>query len=287
MKRQLTRRPAAAGAGVLAVIGAGLLIILFACGSGATDAYDAEVLRDQPKAYWTMANSAGGTEPDISGANNNGTYTGSPASATLPNGAAAARFDGGERYLEIADAAALSPDTAGVITLEAWLRPDALQFRHEEGTGYVHWLGKGEPENYEYVARIYSAENAEDRPNRISGYAFNQDGGLGAGSYFQDNVRAGEWIHYVLVINLGASGGDYPHGYTKIYRDGILRDQDDLSINGRTIRPARGDAPLRIGTSNLESFFEGGVGKVAVYDKELTQAQIIRHYEVMTGKKAG
>ncbi|MBT2594538.1 LamG domain-containing protein [Arthrobacter sp. ISL-72] len=79
----------------------------------------------------------------------------------------------------------------------------------------------------------------------------------------------------------------YPHGYTKIYRDGILRDRDDLSINGRTIGPTRGDAPLRIGTSNLESFFEGGVGKVAVYDKELTQAQIVRHYEVMTGKKAG
>lgn len=272
---------------MFAVIGVSLMIVLFACGSGATDAYDAEVLRDQPQAYWTMANTASGSEPDLSGAGRKGTYVGSPARTTLPNGTAGATFDGSGQYLEIADAAALSPAGSGVITIEAWIRPDVLQFGNEEGTGYVHWLGKGESDNYEYVARMYSADNAEDRPNRISGYAFNKNGGLGAGSYFQDDIRAGTWIHYVLVINSKAAGGDYPHGYTKVFRDGVLRDQDDLSINGRVIAPTRGSAPLRVGTSNLESFFEGGIGKVAVYDSELSPDRIARHYELMTGKKAG
>lgn len=285
--RRYSQRSAAAAAGVLAVIGVYLLIVLFACGSGTTDAYDADVLRDQPTAYWTMANSAGGTEPDLSGGNHNGKYLGSPSATTLPNGAAASKFDGRAQYLEIADAAALSPATTGALTVEAWLRPDVIQFSREESSGYVHWLGKGEPEKYEYVARMYSADNAEDRPNRISGYLFNRNGGLGAGSYFQDDIRAGEWIHYVLVINAAAGGGEYPHGYTKIFRDGVQRDQDDLSINGRIIIPTRGDAPLRVGTGNLESFFEGGIAKVAIYDRELTAAQIARHYEAMTGKKAG
>ena len=58
-----------------------------------------------------------------------------------------------------------------------------------------------------------------------------------------------------------------------------------LSINGRTIVPARRDAPLRIGTSNLESFFQGGIGKVAVYSHELSPERIARHYEVMSGRK--
>lgn len=286
MGRQ-NRRSVAAAAGVLSVIVVSLLIVLFACGSATTDAYDAEVLRDQPTAYWTMANSAGGAEPDLSGAGHKGMYVGSPAATTLPNGTAAAKFDGRGQYLEMADAAALSPATTATLTVEAWIRPDVLQFRSEESTGYIHWLGKGEQDNYEYMARMYSADNDEDRPNRISGYAFNKDGGLGAGSYFQDDIKAGEWIHYVLVINAAAAGGEYPHGYTKIFRDGVLRDQDDLSINGRTIVPTRGSAPLRVGTSNLESFFEGGIGKVALYDRELTAGQIARHYEVMTGKKAG
>jgi hypothetical protein len=35
------------------------------------------------------------------------------------------------------------------------------------------------------------------RPNRISGYRFNLTGGPGAGSYLQDPVTAGQWIHYL------------------------------------------------------------------------------------------
>jgi hypothetical protein len=286
MRRQ-NRRSAAAAAGVSSVIVVSLLIVLFACASATSDAYDAEVLRDQPRAYWTMANPSGGTEPDLSGGDHDGKYLGSPPATTLPNGAPAAKFDGRGQYLEMADAAALSPATTATLTVEAWIRPDVVQFSREESSGYVHWLGKGEPEKYEYVARMYSADNAEDRPNRMSGYLFNRGGGLGAGSYFQDDIRTGEWIHYVLVINAAAAGGEYPHGYTKIFRDGVLRDQDDLSINGRIIVPTRGNAPLRVGTSNLESFFEGGIGKVALYDRELTADQIARHYEAMTGKKAG
>jgi hypothetical protein len=247
------------------------------------DAYDAAVLADGPVGYWTMANSRTGSEPDQTGAGKKGVYSGSlSGNGALPNGSAAATFSG-EQYLEVPDARSLRPATTGILTIEAWIRPDTLEFPHEESTGYVHWLGKAERGQYEYSARMYSAGNAEGRGNRISGYSFNLSGGLGAGSYFQDPVTPGDWIHYVLVINSTASSDKYPDGYTKIYKNGVLRDQDNLSIDGDPIAAEPGHAPLRVGTSDFESFFEGGIGKVAIYNHELPQSKIVQHYQLMTG----
>ncbi|MCS5497254.1 LamG domain-containing protein [Cnuibacter physcomitrellae] len=243
--------------------------------------YDTAVLADDPAVYWTMSGSGSGAETDLGSAGIDGTYTGSPTVATLPNGDAAVDFDGATQYFEAPDADALSPATTGVITIEAWMRPDVLQFPNEEGSGYVHWMGKGEAGQHEYVARMYSLDNTETRPNRISGYSFNLSGGLGAGSYFQDAVQPGQWIHYVLVINANAKSAAYPNGYTKVYRDGVLRDQDDLSIRGQIIVPERGSAPFRAGTRDFASWFDGAVGKIAVWDSELSAAQIAAHTAAM------
>jgi len=251
--------------------------------------YDATVLADGPSAYWTMSHGRG-SEPNLArrnptqqyGGNLTGDYVGSPSPTALPNGELAAEFDGATQYMQVADNAALSPATAGVLTVEAWMRPDTLTFPHTESSGYVHWMGKGETGNHEYVSRMYSADNTNGRANRISGYLFNSTGGLGAGSYFQDVVTAGQWIHYVLVINANAKDTAYPDGYTKLYKNGVLRDQDLLNVAGTPIVPTRGNAPFRVGTRDLNSFFEGAVGKVAIYTKELTPTQISNHYAAMS-----
>ncbi|WP_205856319.1 LamG domain-containing protein [Phytoactinopolyspora endophytica] len=243
--------------------------------------YDAEILADSPSVYWAMENVAAGTEPDLSGSGLEGEYVASPATTTLPNGDGAAVFDGSSQFFEVGDAPELSPATTGEFTLEAWMRPDTLQFPNDESSGYVHWMGKGTAGEHEYVSRMYSLDNTSDRENRISGYSFNLDGGLGAGSYFQDPLAAGDWIHYVLVINAEAKSAEFPNGYTKIYRDGELRDQDDLSIRGMVIVPERGDAPFRVGTRDFGSFFQGAVGKVAAYDFELPAERIAAHHDAM------
>ncbi|WP_143343207.1 LamG domain-containing protein, partial [Crossiella equi] len=137
------------------------------------------------------------------------------------------------------------------------------------------------PGQHEYVARMYAKTNTEDRPNRVSGYAFNPSGGLGAGSYFQDALTAGRWIHYVLVINARVRTPEYPHGYTKVYRDGVLRDQDHLVIRDVVITPVDGTAPLRVGTRDFGSWFAGAVGKVAVYGHELSAARVAAHTAAM------
>ncbi|MEV6285232.1 LamG-like jellyroll fold domain-containing protein [Kribbella sp. NPDC051770] len=249
-----------------------------ACGN-----YDAVVRQDRPVAYWRLDRATSGSEASLVGGSAlTGTYAGSRTATTLPNGDRATAFDGATGYFQVADHAVLSPATTGVLTLEAWMRPDTLQFPHAQSSGYVHWMGKGETNQHEYVARMYSQVNTENRPNRISGYLFNSTGGLGAGSYFQDPVVAGGWIHYVLVINANAKSTTYPNGYTKIYRDGVLRDTDDLSISGQIIVPSDGSAPLRVGTRDFGSWFQGAVGKVAVYDKELSPTRITAHQQAMT-----
>ena len=239
--------------------------------------YDSSVLADSPSHFYTLSD--GGQNASNSAGGGNARFVNSPSKTRLPNGDIASVFNGSNQYVEVPDSNSLSVTDTGALTVEAWIRPDTLQFSRQEGTGYVHWLGKGASGQHEYAARMYSYNNSENRPNRISAYAFNRSGGLGAGSYFQNNVVVGQWIHVTMVINAKATSGKYPSGYTKIYQNGTLRDQDSLSQY--SIRPENGSAPLRIGTRDFNSFFKGGIGKVAVYNYELSQNAIATHYQKM------
>lgn len=183
-------------------------------------------------------------------------------------GFAAPVFDGLGGYVEIPDSADYSQPTNGALTVEAWLRPDSLAMPNVEGSGYVHWLGKGEPHQHEWVARMYQAGNSEGRANRISFYAFNLAGGLGAGSYFQDPLVEGLWLHVVGRIDSFS---------TSIFRDGDQRDSDPLS--GYGIVPQHGSAPVRLATRDLQSFFNGAISRVAIYGAALSASAIRDHYD--------
>jgi len=50
-----------------------------------------------------------------------------------------------------------------------------------------------------------------------------------------------------------------------------------------SVVPMANDSPLNIGTMAGDTWFPGAIGKVAIYDKLLTQAQITAHYQAMTG----
>jgi hypothetical protein len=191
-------------------------------------------------------------------------------------------FDGTSQYVEVPDDDRLSVTATGELTVEAWLRPDTLTFAKTAGTGYVNWLGKvsGGGGQSEWLARMYSRGNTEVRANRISGYVFNRDGGLGAGSYFEDQVKPGEWIHYALVINTRVKSRAYPTGYVKVYKNGVLRDQD--ALDDYDITPSNTDAPMRIGAAGTKSYFKGAIGKVAVYGSELPQSHLASHCRAMS-----
>jgi hypothetical protein len=180
-------------------------------------------------------------------------------------------FDGTSGYVEIPDADAFSQVTTGELTVEAWMRPDSLAMPSIEGSGYVHWLGKGTTNQHEWLARMYQAGNSEGRANRISFYAFNATGGLGAGSYFQDVVATGTWIHYA---------GSFDATTIMIYRDGVLRDSDALA--DYSIVPTNASAPVRVGTRDLASFFQGSISRVAVYNARLDATRLLAHVAART-----
>jgi hypothetical protein len=174
------------------------------------------------------------------------------------------QFDGTKDYIEIPDSADFSVAATGVLTVSAWMRPDVLTFPNAESTGYIHWMGKGETNQQEWTFRMYNETTTDvpPRPNRISFYVFNLNGGKGVGSYFQEPLQAGEWIHIV-----GIADGEN----TSIYRDGVLK---KIEPYAGVITPQHGAAPLRIGTRDLNSFFLGAIRGVRIWNRVLTQSEV-------------
>jgi hypothetical protein len=146
----------------------------------------------------------------------------------------------------------------------------------------VTWLGKGGPGENEYALRMYSLRNTEDRGNRVSAYAFNPTGGKGSGSYFQDRLSAGEWIMVTAVYTTSSADGGYPANSVTIYRGPSRR--QTTSLMEFEVRPQAGSAPLQIG-GDAGSYFEGAIGKVAVFDRELTATDIAAQYRAMPGAR--
>lgn len=204
-----------------------------------------------------------GSGDDNTSNNNNGTAY-NTTSAPNRNGSAglATRFNGANSYIQVPDKSYLSISATGKLSISVWMKPEVLDFPSSSG-GYVHWLGKGFSNQHEYVLRIYNKNS--DRPNRVSCYAFNIGGGLGAGSYFQDVFTVNQWVHVTAVY-------DYPNNSIKIYKNAVLRDSDTFS--SYDIIPQNGSAPLRIGTRDFASYFKGCLDDLRIYNRVLTQSEI-------------
>jgi hypothetical protein len=261
-----------------------------------TKDYDAAVLSGKPVMYLAMDSSGTGKEPDLSGHNNAGTYKGgTPATAALPNGETAASFNGSSQYVTVPSSASLSIPTTGKLTWEAWIRPDTFQFPYDSSDGYVDWMGKCA--NYsptcEWEARLYGASTPQNRPNRLSAYAFNPSAGLGSAADWQPQaglLKAGQWLHVVAEYDLSTTpsgcSSAYP-GSINIWVNGIKQNFAAHAPTGcmsqYKISPKAGSSPLTIGTMALDTWFKGAVGKVAVYDRLLTQTEINAHFTAMTG----
>lgn len=274
-----------------------------------TSAYDLNVLAGAPILYLPL--SADGN--DQSGNGHNGTMYNAPTRSTFLDGSSCLVFNGTSQYIEIPNHDRLSVPATGILTLEMWIRPDQLDLPTIEANGapYTYFAGKNDAGQgtAEYVCRIYSKMStwtdadwaavniSPPRPNRISGYANNLGplipgtSNLGAGSYFQDAVTAPvlgvgqEWIHYVLIINTVNVSSAYTTGYTKIYKNGDLRMQRNLT--DYSIVPQHGDAPLRIATSTKHSYFPGAMAKFVMWGYEPSPSQIHERYRLIVPAATG
>jgi hypothetical protein len=247
--------------------------------------------------YWAM-NKSPANEPDLTGRTSAGTYRGGTAPlVTMPNGDQATDFNGSSQYMSIPSNAAFSIPTTHSLTWEAWIRPDTLQFPNNS-SGYVDWMGKCQDygPTCEWEARLYNTTSSADRCNRFSAYVFNPGAGLGSGAYWQPTcglIQAAQWYHvvgeYTTITQPSGcqNAGQYP-GVVNIWLNGVPWNQ---SRHGQTgcfsqydVVPVANNSPVNVGTMAMDAWFQGAIGKVAIYDKLLSQAQITSHYMLMTGK---
>ena len=255
------------------------------------------MLADGPVGYWAM-NKSPASEPDLTGRTSAGTYRGGTVPlAPLPNGDQAADFNGTNTYMSIPSNAAFSIPTTHSLTWEAWIRPDTLQFPNNS-SGYVDWMGKCQDYDptCEWEARLYNTTNSENRCNRFSAYVFNSSAGLGSGAYWQPTcglIEAGQWYHVVgeyttLSQPSGCQNAAQVPGSVSIWLNGVPWNQASHGQTGcfsqYNVVPTANNSPLNVGTMAMDAWFQGAIGKVAIYDKLLSQAQITSHYMLMTGK---
>ena len=216
-----------------------------------------------------------------------------PQSAAPQPGDIYLSFNGIDSYVEVPSIGAYSVATADALTISAWMRPDALNFPQFEGTHYVHWIGKGEGAGptgqQEWAFRMYNRDHTQEhppRPNRISFYLFNPEGGLGVGSYVQDVVHEHAWIHIVGVADLTRTYLYFNGSYVRCdtYQgpsQGVCPIQYQAAPNQHqqlVIQPQNGSAPLRLGTRDFASYFKGGLTRVRIWGRALLAAEIADLY---------
>ena len=228
----------------------------------------------------------GGSASDVSGRGHDGVASGVTATRNrfcAPD--TALSFNGSSSVLTIPSHEDFSLNTTGYLSVSAWLRPDGtalnahgeLIFSRIEGSGYVHWLGKGERSgangNREWSLRIYSADNTEQPPrhNRLSAYLFAYRGGKGPGSHVEEPVARGGWVHLVALFSK-------PDHRITLYKNGLLKDSDGFGLGDSFPIPdgdvRTGDAAVRMGSQDGSSYFCGAIAEVYFYNRLLSDADI-------------
>jgi hypothetical protein len=256
-------------------------------------AYERAVLDSKPSAYWRLDETKFPRAADATGHDHAGHYVGHPlfgqTGAIVGDADRALGLDGphSKSYVEVPDSEAFSVASSGQgLSVEVWLRPDVLDFKGEEAKpplDYIHWLGKGEEEHFEWGFRFYRRQ--AERSNRLSAYIWNPDGKLGAGAYVEDHLVAGAWIHLVATYDDPRKA----EAQVRLYKDGEPSPHNDS--NGTryrtfTIQPKHGPAPLRLGTRDLRSFLTGGLDEIALYPRVLGADEIQHHWKIAQGKRA-
>ncbi|HZQ80395.1 MAG TPA: LamG domain-containing protein [Gaiellaceae bacterium] len=240
----------------------------------AAETYSVLVQADHPVGYWPLDDAPKSRVARAAAGGINGRYVDTRA----VNGVSglARTFDGRRSFIVIPNSPLWSKPMGAGLTVEFWMRPAVTTFPAEEGSGYVWIVGKGSPGNQEWGFRMYGSDNTESPPraNRIAFYAYKPAGGEGAGAYVQRPVVPGEWIYVV---------GELTPTGVRLFTDGVLRQGPPAPATlyanpAYNVTLEHGSAPVRVGTRNFHSFFEGSVDEVAIYSYLLSPSQIRAHY---------
>ncbi|HLY26038.1 MAG TPA: LamG-like jellyroll fold domain-containing protein, partial [Aggregatilineales bacterium] len=212
--------------------------------------YAQTILADGPISYWRLGEKSGTTALD-SADTNNGTTTGG-VTPGVPGAIAndpdtAMTFDGTTGYISILDKANL--DIRGDLTIEGWANPALLNGLPETiaNKGY-----------YQYRLGLNN--------NHWRGSVFFK--GVASNVISPSAATISQWT-YIAMTRLGTSLTLYVNG-TAVASATISNGQIDTS----TVIFAIGRK-----SSSAADFFNGSLDEVAVYNKALSPARIMAHYQ--------
>lgn len=259
-------------------------IVFAVAGSpGARAAYVDTVQADSPVSYWRLNETTGSSATDAAGGHT-ATYEDFQGDADSSLGAAGPRpsdFAGFEAnnyspHFDPTDGTQVSVNTSashdlritGDLTMEAWINLDAVSAGNAGILG--HYLGSGNKRCY-----VLGVNNSGQLNIAIS-----DDGSYQSTNAFADDTAldTGVWYHVAGVFD--ADGGTDAGGALHLYVNG-----NSVASKGTGVSTSiygGGSLPdFLIGeqyADHTSTRFDGFIDEVAVYDKALTDTQILNHY---------
>lgn len=204
--------------------------------------------------YWHFDENTSAMAQDASGMENNLNFAGSPSwqSGSDCKAGSCLNLNGIDSYLSMSSTPSLN--IADSMTIEVWMKPDAWADGKSRGI----------------VSKTNDSSN---------GFALYDDGNYPTKLNFRTsvngflhsnaNVDVGEWQHWVFTYDAAAQE-------VKIYKNGVL-DNTYSSINFGDITNSE---DFQIGRSQTwNGYFSGNLDEVRIYNRALSEQQILNHYE--------
>lgn len=225
--------------------------------------YEEVILAAGPLAYWRFDEPSGTNAADTAGHASgpfDGTYVGSPtldAAGVMQDGSGSPSVDlnGSSQYVNV-DPIADALVGSAANTIELWVQADVL------GDGAMFGINNSSEPGWNRHVIWYNVSG------QVYGTVIGTPGAAGA-------ITAGG-RHHVVATHVAATGD------SKTYVDGSL-----YMSNNATYPSFNAADTAQVGaeydSSGLGDFVNGKVDEVAVYDRELSAAEVAEHYNVGRG----
>ncbi len=218
--------------------------------------YIDQVLDDNPDTYLRLGEGSNGVPAvDEAGGDNNGVYNGSPVVGV--EGAIGTDTDTAVRFDGVNDHVVIDNTTGLDFTIEFWMKssaPTPFGAQAYQGNGLA-WSDVGGGANDFVIAAMN---------NRVT---FFEGGTVNSTVHGLSTVNNGEWHHVVATRKAGE--------LRRLYVDGV---EERTGAAGTGLLNANPN--IVIGANTLDGrFFDGEIDEFALYNRVLTPAEVLAHYE--------
>lgn len=225
--------------------------------SGNTSTQDLEVASDNLVAYWRLdENDVSSQALDSSGRGFHGTYVGSMTNADVVESyyKKGLDFDGDNDYIEVPHNDAFGGNVSKNLTVSIRIKSDVTLTTDAEAH---RCLEKGD--DYFFLQGGSGTQGS----GGMNFFIKTQGGGSGVAG-INKILDAGKWYHLV---------GTYDGTYLKVYLDGVL--SDNVELSGAITNSSDN---LRFGADDSGFYFDGVMDEVRIYDRALTKEEVTELY---------